>query len=106
MYYCCKSFLFFYVILLLYYYYYYYHLQFLKQLLGVKKTTQNDFVYGELGRVTLQTKSFYTIIKYWLKIVLHADENKYIVKVYNMLKSDIELFPNRNNWCSMLKQLL
>ena len=26
------------------------HLQFCKRLLGVKKTTQNDFVYGELGR--------------------------------------------------------
>ena len=80
--------------------------QFLKKVLVVKKTTQNDFIYGELGRVTLQTKSFYTIIKYWLSIVLNTNENKYIVKVYNMLKSDIELFPNRNNWCSLLKQLL
>ena len=25
------------------------HLQFCKQLLGVKESTQNDFVYGELG---------------------------------------------------------
>ena len=31
------------------------HLQFMKKLLGVKRTTQNDFIYGELGRVNLQT---------------------------------------------------
>ena len=27
------------------------HLQFCKRLLGVKRCTQNDFVYGELGRM-------------------------------------------------------
>ena len=31
------------------------HLQFCKRLLGVKKTTQNDFVYGEFGRTSLLT---------------------------------------------------
>ena len=31
------------------------YMQFCKRLLGVKKSTQNDFVYGELGRMSLQT---------------------------------------------------
>jgi len=26
------------------------HLQFLKRVLGVKRNTQNDFIYGEVGR--------------------------------------------------------
>ena len=28
-----------------------------KKMLGVKKSTQNDFVYGELGRVTVESSS-------------------------------------------------
>jgi len=30
------------------------HLHFCNDILGVKKTTQHDFVYGELGRMPLQ----------------------------------------------------
>jgi hypothetical protein len=30
------------------------NLQFCKRILGVKRTTQNDFVYGELSRTSLQ----------------------------------------------------
>ena len=30
------------------------HLQFCKRLLGVKKSTQNNFIYGELGRTDYQ----------------------------------------------------
>ena len=44
------------------------YLQFCKCLLGVKKTTQNDFVYGELGRTTCITKRYLLIIKFWFKI--------------------------------------
>ena len=61
------------------------HLQFCKRLLGVKKCTQNDFVYGELGRLNFQYVRYFIIIKYWVKI-LHANDNKYVKKVYNMLK--------------------
>ena len=49
------------------------------------RTTQNDFVYGELGRHTFQIFRYINIVKYWVKI-LHSDDNKYIRKVYNMLK--------------------
>jgi hypothetical protein len=31
------------------------HLQFCKKVLGVKKTTQNDFICGELGRFSFKT---------------------------------------------------
>ena len=50
---------------------------FAKKRLSVKQTTQNDFIYGELGRFTYQTKRCLNIIKYWVKI-LHKKEDKYI----------------------------
>jgi (p)ppGpp synthase/HD superfamily hydrolase len=45
------------------------HLKFCKKLLGVKLSTQNDMIYGELGRFHLQINRFCRIIKYWLKVV-------------------------------------
>ena len=44
------------------------HLQFCRKLLGMKRSTQNDFIYGELGRVPLQNKVFLSIMNYWFKI--------------------------------------
>ena len=81
------------------------HLQFCKRLLGVKKTTQNDFIYGELGRTSCITKRYILIIKYWFKILLSEDV-KYIKLVYNMMLEDLELNPNKTNWASLLRHLL
>ena len=81
------------------------HLQFCKNLLGVKQSTQNSFIYGELGRETFQTKRHFSIIKYWLKI-LNAKENKYINIVYKMMLNDMELYPDMKNWASLVKKLL
>ena len=47
---------------------------------------------------------YITLVLYWIKI-LHTDDNKYIRKVYNMLKHDMEVYPNRPNWCTLLKDL-
>ena len=33
------------------------HMQFCKTNIGLQKTTQNDFVYGELGRINYVTKN-------------------------------------------------
>ena len=80
-------------------------MQFCKRILGVKKTTQNDFIYGELGRCTFRTIRLYNIIKYWLKVI-NCENNKYVSKIYFMLKNDLELFPNKINWCTLVKDLL
>ena len=61
-------------------------MQFCKKLLGVKKTTQNDLVYGELGRENYATKRI--IIKYWFKI-LQTPENKCSKIIYNMMLNDL-----------------
>jgi hypothetical protein len=39
------------------------HLKFCKELLGVRSQTQNNFVYGELGRTPLKNKFYINVIK-------------------------------------------
>ena len=72
---------------------------------GVKRTTQNDFVYGELGRVTLQVYIFQSIVKYWFKI-LECENTKYIKFAYELMLSDLRRKPNSVNWASKVKDLL
>ena len=81
------------------------HMQFCKQILGVKRQTQNGFIYGELGRLPLSQYRIYAIIKYWLKI-LRARETKYVKYCYDMMLNDLELHPHKNNWASDVKQVL
>lgn len=81
------------------------HLQFCKKLLGVKKATQNDFVYGELGRTNFITKRYFMIVKYWFKI-LFSPENKYIKMIYNLMLLDLEQLPHKLNWASLVWHLL
>ena len=48
------------------------HMHFCKQVLGVKFSTQNGFIYGELGRVSYYTRRLFCIIKYWFKIIMQT----------------------------------
>ena len=81
------------------------HLQFCKRLLGVKKTTQNDFIYGELGRTTCIIRRYLLIIKFWFKI-LSSGSTKYIKLVYHMMLNDLDRNPALTNWASLLRDLL
>ncbi len=81
------------------------HLQFCKRLLGVKISTQNDFIYGELGRTTLHTQRLVNIIKYWLRI-MNMPERKYVKIIYSMMLDDINVRPNKPNWASLVRNLL
>ena len=82
------------------------HLQFCKKLLGIKRSSQNDFVYGELGRALLQNKVFFCCKYFWFKI-LEAEENKYIKLAYQLMMNHIENNkPNCLNWASRVKLLL
>ena len=78
---------------------------FCKQLLGVKTSTQNDFIYGELGRTNYYTRRIYIIVKYWFK-VLNSDNRKYIKNVYNLMLNDMNVNPNTRNWASLVKNVL
>ena len=81
------------------------HLQFCKKLIGVKQCTQNNFIYGELGRTSLTVERHLRIIKFWTKECMSHD-NKYVKHVYNLLKEDSQLYPNRVNWASLVRDLL
>ena len=81
------------------------HLHFCKKLLGVKQSTQNDFIYGERGRLNFQVQRYISIVRYWLKIVT-LDENKYVKCIYNMMIQDLESSPEKPNWALHVKHLL
>ena len=81
------------------------HLLFCKKLLSVKQCTQNDFVYGELGRCSFQNKRFFNIIKYWVKI-LQCSDTKYMKTVYDLLYNDCLNFPSKISWATLLRDLL
>ena len=80
------------------------HTQFCKSLLGVKTSTQNDFIYDELGRIDLKTIRIYKAVKFWLKI-LGVNERKYINVVYKLMLSDLTLHPNQTNWASLMRDI-
>ena len=71
----------------------------------IKITTQNDFIYGELGRSDMYSHRLTSIVKYWLKILKCADR-KYTRVMYNVLLQDFENNPRCINWVSMLRNML
>jgi len=77
----------------------------MKQLLGVRTQTQNNFVYGELGRFLLQTNRNISIIRYWLKVIA-LDNRKCSKTVYDMMLNVQIMYPNVNNWASHVKRIL
>ena len=78
------------------------HLQFCKSILGVKQSTSNAAIYGELGRCPLYISRYVFIMKFWLK--LHHSKNSILRYVY-----DDALNRHNNgvrNWVSNVKLLL
>ena len=65
------------------------HLQFCKNVLGVKQSKQNNFVYGDVGRMSYQSCRYIKIVKYWLKVITKP-EKKLVNILYAQMKSDFE----------------
>ena len=78
------------------------HLKYCKQILGVKLSTSNAGVYGELARYPLYICRFVRIIKYWFKL-LHTD-NIILRNVYTLSLNDC--YNGCSNWTSRVKLLL
>lgn len=72
------------------------HLQYMKQLLGVRLQTQNNFIYGELGRFPLQIYRVISVVRYWLKIIT-LEDRKYAKIAYKIMLTDLQRYPNRKN---------
>ena len=81
------------------------HMQFCKRLLGVKKSTQNNFIYGELGRLNYQSQRYLMIIKFWLKVV-NLEPHKFVRLMYDTMLRDIEINERKVNWAFLVRQLL
>ena len=78
------------------------HLKFCKATLGVRQSTANVAVYGELGRYPLYINRYVRIITYWLKL---KDSDNIITKsVVKDAVCDVSI--NRTNWFSKVKNLL
>ena len=71
----------------------------------MKRSTQNDFVYGALWRTTLKNYRLTSVIRYWFKILTCTD-TKYVKLVYEMMLNDLNLRPNITNWAYYVKLLL
>ena len=71
----------------------------------MKHITQNDFVYGELGRFPLIVNRQYKIIKFWLK-KLKGEKRKFTKICYDRMLNYMVLCPNKNNWAIRVIHLL
>ena len=80
-------------------------MMFCKHLLGVKISTQNDFIYGEFGRTDYYTRRLYIIIKYWFKLI-RSDGRKTVKVIYSLMLNDIAERPNIQNWAALVKNTL
>jgi len=83
------------------------HTKFCRKLLGVKKSTNVNALYGELGRTPMFVQRKLIMIKYWIKIIT-SNEQSLLFKVYNMLRIDAEngLNYKHSNWAYHVKCLL
>ena len=81
------------------------HLQFCKHLLGVKIQTQNDFIYGELGRVPVRIHRVLAALRFLFK-TLHSKDTKYIRLVYNLMIDDLDNSPEKLSWAKLVKTVL
>ena len=84
-----------------------FYLSFLKNILYVKKSTPNCFVYGELGLYPIKIEIQMRVVKFWLKIINQSmTYNNYTKKVYVTLLQISILHPTKETWVTKLKGLL
>ena len=66
------------------------HIKYCKNCLAVKKSAQNDFLYGELGRLPSIDIRYVRIVKYWLNIV-HGNKSLYVFALYHSFLANINV---------------
>ena len=72
------------------------HCKFMRKILGVKKSTNLDGLYGELGRYPMEINRKLLTMKFWIKI-MEKPESSMVKKIYLMLKRDADADNNYNN---------
>ena len=88
-----------------------FHFNFYKttnKLLGVTIQTQNNCVFGKVGRTSLITKSAINVIPYWLRIIQLEDHNYFKCR-YSHMCGNLKSKPNKHSWensvCNRLQTL-
>ena len=81
------------------------HISFCKELLGVRRQTQNSFIYGELVRPPLYVRHSVNVIRFWLKIVT-MQSIRFVKIMYDKLCSELERSPNTKSWVSLIRNML
>ena len=80
--------------------------KFCKWVLGVKQTTNNLSVCGEMGRFPLFIERRIRCVKYWLRLLTEKTENCILSAVCERLMKQVERNKNHKNWVSDIKGLL
>ena len=81
------------------------HLNFLKRILKVRKSTTNYMVYFELGRFPLYIDRYCRMLKYWLKIL--ESDNCILKNCYDVLyESSLKKQNDNMNWTCKIKDIL
>ena len=79
------------------------HLQFCKKILGVRSSTPNFMVYGELGRFPIEISIKIRMICFWNKMLMN--ENKLSSKIYRLL-FNLHVNGNRDfKWINYVKSI-
>ncbi len=81
------------------------HLKFCKTVLGVKKSTPNFMVYGELGKFPLSITIKCRIISFWAKLV-SGKASKISYLMYKLLYSQHEANVIHSRWMQNVKSIL
>ena len=70
----------------------------------MRQTTQNECIYGELGRMPLQIRRFVRIVKYWLNIVIGL--KSHLVNIcYSACVRTLDV-NTKPNWARSVRHLL
>ena len=77
----------------------------MKHLLGVKRSTQNVFVYREFGTRPMKVLRKIQILKYWVKIV-HGKKLLYVSNSYWVMYNDAINLPSKPNWATQVRDML
>ena len=76
-----------------------------KRILGVKVSTPNSAVAGELGQYPLIIVRKLLMLKYWIKII-NGPHNMYRYSVYQYLKNNIVVNRTCKNWSKEVRSIL
>lgn len=79
------------------------HLQFCKKILGVRSSTPNFMVYGELGRFPIEISIKVRMLCFWNKLLIN--ENKLSSKIYRLI-FNLQANGNRDfKWINYVKSI-